>query len=63
MNDGSLERAIVATCVGDGEAYRLEKGYIKSAEKAGFRLLNKSHRLKELETIPVTNLLLPPPVE
>ncbi len=63
MKDGSLERGIVATCVGLSEAGELERGYIKSAEKAGIRVLNKSYRLKEIETIPITNLQLPPPVE
>src|SRR6266496_374690 len=51
MKDGSLERGIVATCVGLSEAGKLERGYIKSAEKAGIRVLNKTHKLKEIETI------------
>lgn len=59
MRDGSLERAIVTTCVGYREARRFEAGYIKSAEKAGFRLLNKSQKLKELDTVRVSNLKLP----
>ncbi len=63
MKDGSLERGVVATCAGLTEAGRLEKGYIKSAEKAGFRVLNKTHKLKDIETIRVTNLTLPPPVQ
>ena len=63
MKDGSLERGVVATCNGLSEAGRLEKGYTKSAEKAGFRVLNKTNKLKEIETIQVTNLKLPPPVE
>jgi hypothetical protein len=63
MKDGSLERGIVATCVGLSEAGKLERWYIKSAERAGIRVLNKAYILKEIETIRVTNLKLPPPVE